>query len=131
VTPSSLRRRRRGKLALKKEKADVAWRQKVKERAGFRCEKCGREVPVLHAHHFVSRNYARLRFDVRNGVALCPRDHLFGPESAHKGGPFFIAWFQKHRLDDYEYLMDPQHRKPLEQNRTEFDYDTLCERLAA
>lgn len=115
-----LKRRRKGEVSRLKEQADKLWKVVVKERAGFRCEKCG-TTKEIQAHHFVPRTNHRLRFDLCNGVSLCKRHHLYW---AHQD-PEFVVWFSGYRPDDYAYLMDPWNRRLI--HRTPDDYRALIE----
>ena len=47
----------------------------VKERAGYRCEKCGR-AGRLEADHIVPLDKGGAPFDVNNAQALCVRCHV-------------------------------------------------------
>lgn len=51
------------------------WRQAVFERDAFRCTSCG-ENGYIQAHHIKAfSTHPELRFNVDNGVTLCPRCH--------------------------------------------------------
>jgi hypothetical protein len=51
------------------------WRRLVFERDGYRCQECGK-AGGLHAHHLKEwAKHPELRFDVDNGVSLCPPCH--------------------------------------------------------
>lgn len=63
-----------------------AWKTAVFERADFKCEKCGIQQGhiceccgtrvLLHAHHIKPfADHSELRYDVSNGIALCPKCH--------------------------------------------------------
>lgn len=61
---------------------DILWAQKVKERAKGKCElNCRNNQSILHAHHIFSRKHKSTRWDLNNGIALCPACHLY---LAHK-----------------------------------------------
>lgn len=52
------------------------WGSQVKVRDGYKCVKCGCSQGELHAHHIKSWNdYPELRFDVNNGITVCPPCH--------------------------------------------------------
>lgn len=52
------------------------WSKAVRERDGYKCQDCGKEGGRLHAHHIKSwKEYPDLRWEVSNGVTLCPRCH--------------------------------------------------------
>jgi predicted restriction endonuclease len=81
------------------------WRIKVKERAGYRCEICGKSNCKLDPHHIITRKNLTTKWDLHNGVCLCCGCHtLKGRLSAHGDPLFFTAWLLEHRPEDYEYL---------------------------
>lgn len=62
------------------------WSKKVRERDGHKCVECGAQGK-LHAHHVKHwKLHPELRFEVSNGVTLCPVCH----QKAH--GWRFPAW---------------------------------------
>lgn len=89
------------------------WSQAVRSRAGNKCEVCGRVHgdlnakgnPIrINAHHIEDKaNYA-LRFDIMNGVALCPTCHRFGQDSAHRSPIWFLEWLKEHLRDRYGHV---------------------------
>ncbi len=58
--------------------ADKAWQIAVIERFGY-CERC-HTTEGLCGHHVIPRRYTRVRHDIRNGICLCVKCHLW----AHK-----------------------------------------------
>jgi hypothetical protein len=86
------------------DKLDRAWSLAVRHLAGNKCEMCGKDE-VLHAHHLKSRVGRRLRWDIRNGVSLCPKHHMFGSDSAHKDPLGFADFMRSHRPKDVEYVL--------------------------
>ena len=55
--------------------AYAVWRRAVMERDGYLCRLCGARGE-LHAHHIMAwSKRADLRFDVANGLTLCPACH--------------------------------------------------------
>ncbi len=97
------------KKKIKKE-LDTLWSKAVKLRAGGRCEICGKEYGI-NSHHVIGRVNYNLRWDLRNGVALCISHHKFGVFSAHENPIYFMSWFKKHRPEDYEYIKNPEFTK--------------------
>lgn len=74
------------------------------KRAGGKCEVCDKKEYV-NTHHVVGRRNLMLRWDVRNGVALCPLHHVFGKESAHQNPVWFQdVWMIDHRDDDLAWI---------------------------
>lgn len=59
------------------DKKHQIWAQKIKERAGYRCELCKTSGVLLHSHHLNSYDlFVEERYDLNNGICLCSRDHL-------------------------------------------------------
>ena len=52
---------------------DKLWRTAIYKKFGNRCAKCG--AANVEAHHIVRRNKKVLRWDIKNGIALCPDCH--------------------------------------------------------
>lgn len=53
------------------------WREAIYERDGYACRVCGRSTAGLNAHHLYSYDdYPDKRFDLDNGITLCPRCHI-------------------------------------------------------
>ena len=51
------------------------WRQKVYERDGYKCIKCGSKEKI-NAHHIYSyKYYPEKRYDLENGITLCEKCH--------------------------------------------------------
>lgn len=115
-----------------KKSADRLWSQLVKARAGHRCERCG-TIPesalAFHAHHVYGRSNHRLRFEPRNGTALCWTDHRWAEEMPLE----FADWFREHRSEDARWLASENRRGLLK--RSLADYleleEFLTERLEA
>lgn len=83
----------------------VAWSKAVRARAGHKCEVCGRAHgdlnpkgnPIrLNAHHIEDKANQTLRFDIDNGVCLCPTCHKFGHDSAHRSPIWFVQWLERY-----------------------------------
>lgn len=52
------------------------WQKAVFKRDKWTCQDCGHHGGVLHAHHIQQwALYPELRFDVANGLTLCPKCH--------------------------------------------------------
>jgi hypothetical protein len=109
------------------------WSEAVRDRCNSTCELCGvkkgdlndNEVPIkIDAHHFLSRDIkdCPLKFDILNGVGVCPFCHKFGIPSFHRDPVYTITWLQENRPERYEYVLknssfkvDLQNRKVLEE----------------
>ena len=84
---------------------DELWSELVKVRAGRKCEICG-TIHYLQSHHIVPRTCFTLRHDVKNGVCLCLKHHLY---FAHKDVLAFSKWVREHK--DIEYLESRRNSK--------------------
>jgi len=90
-------------------KLDRIWSQIIKQRANFRCERCG-SPDHLNAHHIQSRAIFSTRWSLENGVCLCAHCHMFSPEAAHKSPLLFIEWVRKTRGSErYDALIKEFH----------------------
>ena len=92
-------KKRRKKTALKK--CDDEWKRQVKERAGWKCECCGKSKEQgyrLHTHHLIHRNRHFFRHNLNNGICLCARCHSFDSTfSAHCTPWTFDNWLRVYR----------------------------------
>lgn len=88
------------------KKADKEWSIAVKERAGWKCEVCG-HTENLNSHHIFSRKNYSVRWDLDNGICLCPSHHMFSHTmSAHKAPLSFVALLKSNRSEEwYDKLM--------------------------
>jgi len=84
------------KRKLLERELDRLWARRVKECG--KCEHCSM-TGNLHAAHIISRRHKNTRWDIRNGICLCRRCHLF---FAHRE-PLEFAEFVKSKLDEKEY----------------------------
>lgn len=83
---------------------DKAWQLLVKERDGFKCVICGRS-DILHVHHIIAREVKEFRWDVDNGITLCPLHHKYSFEiSAHRNAFLFYIWLVENRIEQITML---------------------------
>lgn len=94
------------------------WSEAVRSRVGFKCEICGVQrgtvnesgKPIkIDAHHFMNRDITDcpLKFDIRNGIALCPKHHKFSSdESFHLNPVVTMNWVQKNRPDSFSFVLE-------------------------
>jgi hypothetical protein len=87
------------------------WSEKIRERSGFKCEYCGKDlkdVYKLDSHHFVSRKMLGnpLKFDIRNGVSADPNCHKFSINSFHRNPIRTMKWLMDKDPERYQYLYD-------------------------
>ena len=109
------------------------WSEAVRGTAGHRCEYCGikrgdinknDKKTKIDAHHFYSRNIkdCPLKWDIRNGIAVCPICHKFGELAFHRNPIVCYDWLKQNQPDKYQFVMENhsvrvnlQNRKVLEQ----------------
>lgn len=61
---------------LRRSEEYKSWRLKVYQRDNWTCQKCGKKLKNLVAHHKKSfKDHPELRFDVSNGQTLCRSCH--------------------------------------------------------
>ena len=94
------------------------WSEAVRERDGHKCTYCGIKRGTLNdngkktkcdAHHFLERNVkgSPLKFDIRNGITLCPKHHKFsGMFSAHKAPINFYEWVRNEHPIHHRFVLD-------------------------
>lgn len=95
------------------------WSEAVRSRNEFKCEYCkkgrgdighgGNPINKIDAHHFMNRDITDcpLKFDIRNGIGLCPYHHKFSPdESFHMNPVITMEWLQKNRPDSYKFVLE-------------------------
>ena len=69
------------------------WSILVHKRFRNKCAVC-KSTGKLDAHHIIDKRFGILRFDILNGILLCPSHHKFGLESFHNN-PIFAYEFLK------------------------------------
>jgi predicted restriction endonuclease len=92
----------KGQLKLTPE--DKAWANAVKDRDGRKCVICG-DTERLNAHHIIVRENHETKYDIHNGISLCPMHHLFNRRiSAHNNPLGFFLWLEENRAEQIRYL---------------------------
>ena len=96
----------RGQLKLTPE--DKEWADKVKDRDGRKCVVCESlgiiSTERLNAHHIIVRENHETKFDVMNGLSLCPTHHFFNRQiSAHNNPIGLFIWLEKNRPEQFNY----------------------------
>ena len=90
------------------KKLDDTWSLLVRFRARDKCEVCGSKS--IQAHHIISRGNWRLRWEVRNGVALCEKHHKFDRHmSAHLNPLWFNEWLEENHKKEIDWLRERQY----------------------
>jgi len=91
----------RGKLKLTDEDKD--WAIKVKLRDRWSCVICNSKERV-NAHHIIARENPETKFDINNGISLCPKHHFFCRQvSAHNNPIGFLLWLEKNRPEQLQH----------------------------
>lgn len=107
-----------------KRKCMALWQEIVKEKAGNKCEVCGKSGGVIASHHIIGRKNLTLRYDIKNGCSLCYQHHVGGNQSAHNDPLWFQRWLIDNRFSDFKYLSI----KRMELS-TKIDYEEVLEIL--
>lgn len=82
-------------------KLDKAWATYVKNRAGNKCEYCGK-TKYLNAHHIFGRRNRSVRWEISNSCCLCPACHTFSSVfSAHQTPTEFTRWIIDKRGEEW------------------------------
>jgi len=103
--PEMSKAKQEKELKLLKRKCLFLWKARVKERAGKKCEICGKKKR-LNAHHIESYSVNKaLRYDKRNGALVCITDHKFGRFAMHKSFCATFNFMSQKRMSDFEYLL--------------------------
>lgn len=92
------------------------WSEAVRSRSGFVCEYCGAtrgttntngKPTKIDAHHLMNRDIHNcpLKFDIRNGIALCPSCHKFRPDdSFHLNPVVTMRWMNINHPERVDFV---------------------------
>jgi len=73
--------------------ADRLWSYAIRDDWDWKCAACGNGKP--DAHHMVPRGHETTRYDMFNGIALCPHCHQFDiNKSPHMNAAGFLMWLE-------------------------------------
>jgi hypothetical protein len=91
---------------MKTTSADTWFSKAVRERAGWRCERCGKwydpsAARGLDCSHFIGRGNWSVRFDPRNAFAHCMGCHAYFEANPHE----FVEWTQEKLNGSYDSLL--------------------------
>lgn len=70
------KRRKRSDRKKLRDYLDQLWSRLIKEKDGYKCQKCGTNQNLQSAHIF-SRTHWPTRWRIENGMCLCVKDHLY------------------------------------------------------
>ena len=88
-------------IAKLKRKADKLWSLAI--RKGGVCEVCG-SINHLQSHHIITRRNTNLRWELKNGVCVCPSCHLFSNDSFHHNPIKAVEFLTSKRPQDFIFL---------------------------
>ena len=78
-----------------KREVKILWRKCVLAKFGSKCIVCN-ATKLPNCHHLISeRSFPVMRYDIDNGVVLCPFHHKFNKFSAHKNSLWFCELILK------------------------------------
>lgn len=98
----------------KKQLSD--WSKAVRDRDGNKCVVCGR-TEHLNAHHLIPKErFEEFSLEIDNGITVCPTCHKFGAYSFHRHPLWSVAFLQKNRPDQFNWVMS---KIPLDINHPE------------
>jgi len=86
--------------------ADNLWSAAVRADWADRCAVC-RSIEVIQAHHLLPRQFTTMRYELRNGIALCRYHHQLDPHiSPHQNGGGFVVWLRDHYPESHRWYME-------------------------
>ena len=84
---------------------DRLWSRAIVTEWNHRCAVCGHQK--CEAHHLVPRQNQATRYDLYNGVALCPKCHKFSPDiSPHQNAAAWMTWLVRNQPNLHEWYCD-------------------------
>lgn len=101
------RQKRPKRKTLNKKLGDL-WSKIIRLKG--KCEKCS-SIRFLNAHHHYGKRALSTRWDIDNGVCLCPSCHVYSTVfSAHQTPALFVRWINKKRGEAWEERLRKKHR---------------------
>ena len=86
--------------------ADDLWALAVKHDWADKCAVCGHRGG-LNSHHLIPRTHIKTRYDLRNGICLCTRCHIWNDDvSPHQNAAGFILWLNHHQPAAHTWLLE-------------------------
>lgn len=83
------------KYGRSQRKDDRDWKDAVRKRDKYTCQRCGKYDKYIHAHHIKPRSrYPELKHDVSNGICLDNSCHTWvhhHPKEATEAGLFYVG----------------------------------------
>lgn len=88
--------------------ADRLWSMAILEDWDHRCPVCGKTA--TNAHHLIPRQHQATRYELRNGIGLCVRDHIWNPDvSPHQDAVGWVNWLCFNYPGTYKWYADIVH----------------------
>ena len=90
----------------KYNKAHRLWAEAVKNRDNNKCVIC-RATKIVCAHHLIPWELEPFRYDVNNGISLCPKHHTrysYGLSPHSDGAALFYFWIFNHKPEVWKWL---------------------------
>jgi hypothetical protein len=117
-----MNKRRRDKI--EKRKKLKAWSDNIRESYNYKCFVPGCSIiKKLNAHHVIPKEIQETKFDLKNGVSLCPGHHKFKNFSAHKNPLWFINLLRELEPGKYQYLSSKIQEVKMADDEEEIDND--------
>jgi len=115
-----------------KNYCDELWRILIRMEFDNMCPVCvqrGETSPEkgLNAHHLISRRVFKYRWNLDNGIILCPKHHEFDLEISAHTAPWAIEKWVKDNLPE-QYLKWVENRQDLE-CEGKYKYEEIYHRL--
>ena len=80
---------------------DELWSLSVRSRDGFKCAICG-NTKMPNAHHLITRKVFKYRYDISNGLTLCPDHHEFSVTCSAHTAPWGLEdWMKESRKEQF------------------------------
>ena len=92
-------RSKTSKRKIEKE-CDELWSKII--RSTGECQRCGKKTG-LQAAHIISRKHKLFRWDLRNGLCLCVRCHLYWQ---HREAIEFAEWLKANYPEKYNFALN-------------------------
>lgn len=96
---------------VKRNRADALFSDYIREKAGWKCEKCGKVCRVdgvwiakLEASHYFTRSHWNTRYDEENVYALCFNCHKRMGERKNEENGEYDLWVKEKLGDKYKQL---------------------------
>ncbi len=112
-----------------KKKAIELAKKIAKDKAGWKCEKCGRTKRQgwqQHGAHIIPVEYGLTACVVENILCLCAKCHSMGRDSAHENPVPFSRWLEEKYPGRYDKLWEiAREVRPIYSSEWEERYKSL------